>query len=159
MRLRITSSGAGRRTKLGLAFVGMVTLAGCGDGKVARYPVHGSVNIDGRPAEGAFVIFCPVDDAGPQSKSLRPSGTTDATGAFQLITITPNDGAPAGNYKVIVKWPTPPPPAGPDDRNGRGPKPGPDRLKGKYYDIDRSPLTATIEKKSNDLPPFELKTK
>ena len=55
--------------------------------------------------------------------------------------------------------PEPSGPAGPDDRNGRGPKPGPDRLKGKYYDIDRSPLTATIEKKSNDLPPFELKTK
>src|SRR5205823_6551988 len=117
-------------------------------------PVYGSVTIDGKPAEGAVVIFCPVE-AGPELKDLRPSGVTDGQGAFKLMTIQANDGAPAGKYKVLVKWPTPPPP-GAEDREGRAPKPGPDRLKGKYYDLDRTPLTATIEKKSNQLPPFEV---
>jgi hypothetical protein len=145
------------RATLYLGLAGVLAVTGCGDGKIARYPVSGSVQVDGRPAEGAIVVFCPVD-AGAELKDLRPSGLADAQGVFQLMTIQPSDGAPAGKYKIIVKWPAPPRP-GAEDRDGRGPKPGPDRLKGKYYDLDRSPLTATVEKKSNQLAPFELTTK
>ncbi len=157
MRLRIAKVGLVQRMKFGLFLAILVALAGCGDGKIARYKVSGTVNVDGKPAEGALVVFCPVD-AGPELKDLRPAGKTDAQGAFQLITIDPRDGAPAGKYKVIVKWPAPPVP-GSADREGRGPKPGPDRLKGKYYDIDRTTLSATVEKGSNNLPPFELTMK
>jgi hypothetical protein len=46
-----------------------------------------------------------------------------------------------------------------DGRDGRGTPLGPDRLKNKYYNLDSTPLAATIEEQSNDLPPFELTTK
>jgi hypothetical protein len=55
--------------------LGLSTWVGCGDGKVARYPVIGSVNIDGKPADGAMVIFCPTDGSEEVMK-LRPFGYT-----------------------------------------------------------------------------------
>ncbi len=145
-----------QRAALCFTLAGLLTLAGCGDGKIARYPAKGTVTIDGSPAEGAMVMLCPIDP-GPELKDLRPSGMTDAQGVYQLTTIDSRDGAPAGQYKVLVKWPAPPPP-GAQDRDGRGPRPGPDRLKGKYYNLDSTPLSVTIEKKSNELP-LELSSK
>jgi hypothetical protein len=156
MRPAIQRAGSLRQSVIYSAIAGLVAITGCGDGKIARYPVKGSVKVDGQPAEGAIVIFCPVD-AGPEWKDLRPSGKTDAAGEFQLLTFESNDGAPAGQYKVIINWPAPPQP-GAEDREGRGPRPGPDRLKGKYYNIDRSPFSVTVEKKTNSLEPFELKS-
>src|SRR6478752_542479 len=68
-----------------------LTIAGCdGGGKVARSPVHGSVNVDGKPTSGVMVLFCPTDGP-PEIQRLRPMGFTDAEGKFQLISINPND--------------------------------------------------------------------
>jgi hypothetical protein len=133
-----------------LVFVAPVLLAiaGCGDDRIARYPVTGSVTIDGKPAEGAMIIFCPQNPS-PEVENLRPFGKSDATGAFNLMTFDEGDGAPAGSYKVLVKWPAP---ATVDPRDGRPGAPGPDRLRGKYYNLDKTPLTATVEEKSNELP-------
>jgi len=157
MRHRTVMLCAMRLSLVSLGLAGVVVFSGCGDGKVKRYAVSGNVTVDGAPAEGAIVIFCP-SEAPAEVKDLRPSGVADAQGAFKLMSILPGDGAPAGEYKVIIKWPSVPPP-GASDREGRGPKPGPDRLKGKYYDLDKTQLKATVEKTSNQLPPFELKTK
>ena len=99
-----------------------------GGGKLKTYPVTGTVLVDGKPADGAMVIFCPINP-GPEIEQLRPSGKTDATGAFALMTFESGDGAPAADYKVLVKWPAP---AQVDARDGRGGRPGPDRLRGKY---------------------------
>ena len=46
---------------LSLSAAGLSTLAGCGDGKIRTYPVTGTVLVDGQPADGAMVIFCPVE--------------------------------------------------------------------------------------------------
>ena len=47
--------------------------AGCGDGKIARNPVSGTVNVDGKPAGGAIVTFCPVGGSVPRlAEHLRP---------------------------------------------------------------------------------------
>jgi hypothetical protein len=134
----------------------LATLAGCGDGKIRRYPVTGTVLVDGKPAEGAIVIFCPVNATG-ELENLRPFGKADASGTFQLTTVDVNDGAPAGDYKIIAQWPAPPPQG--EVRDGRPPTKGPDRLKGKYYDLDSTPLSAKVEERSNTLPPFDLKSK
>ena len=132
-----------------------VVLAGCGDGRLRRYPVNGSVLIDGRPAENAIVVFCPVDPSA-ELEHLRPAGRADAAGQFELTTYEAFDGAPAGQYKVLVKWPSPRPV---NDREGRPGALGPDRLKGKYYNLDTTPFSATIEEQANALPPFELQSK
>ncbi len=140
-----------------LAALSLVATGGCGDGKISRYPVTGTVMVDGTPAEGAQVVFCPAS-SGPELENFRPAGFTDSAGKFTLTTIDSADGAPAGPYKVLVKWQSQPASAD-DGRGGRGGPRGPDRLKGKYYNLDTTPLTATIEEKSNELPPFELSTK
>jgi hypothetical protein len=138
-----------------VALAVMLSMSGCGgDGKVARYPVNGSVNIDGKPTAGVNVIFCPTDGP-PEIQRLRPSGFTGADGKFQLITITPNDGAPAAHYKVLIQWPSKP---GNPNIPGSGPS-GEDRLHSKYMMLDQSPFQVEIKPGTNDLPPFEVKTK
>jgi hypothetical protein len=129
-------------------------IVGCGDGRIDTYPVTGTVLVDGRPAEKAMVIFCPAD-AAAEVENLRPAGVTDASGKFNLITFEAGDGAPAGSYKVLVKWPAP---SQGEDRGGRQSSigKGPDRLKGRYYNLESTPLNATVEEQSNELPPFEL---
>lgn len=141
-----------------LSLLAAVSLSGCGDGIIKRYPVVGHVTVDGNPAEGALVIFCPFN-SGPELANFRPAGVADASGAFKLTTVEPGDGAPAGNYKVLVKWCPTLPNQEDAERGGRGGAKGPDRLKGKYYNLDTTPLNVTIEKKSNELAPLDLKTK
>jgi hypothetical protein len=139
---------------LGLLLIGFVAATGCGKGKLPRYPVHGSVNVDGKPADGAMVIFCPVT-ASEEAKTKRPFGMTGADGKFELTTIVQGDGAPPGDYKVLVQWPSN---GGGDNRDGMR-SIGPDRLKGKYMNLEKAELTATVQEASTDLPPFELKSK
>jgi hypothetical protein len=134
-----------------------IFFSGCGDGRIPTYPVTGSVSVNGRPAEGAIVVFCPLGTAA-EVEHLRPAGMADASGKFTLTTFEPSDGAPSGEYKVLVKWPAPVPAAQERDARPGGANKGPDRLRGKYYSIDSTPLKATIEEQSNDLPPFELKS-
>lgn len=138
-----------------VAFVGVLVVAGCREEKPTTYSVNGQVLVDGKAAEGATVIFCPVDPS-VELKDLRPLGRTNSTGAFALMTFMIGDGAPAGHYKVLVKWPAP---ATVDPREDRGGPQRPDRLRGKYYTLDTTPLSATIEQHSNKLPPFNLSSK
>src|SRR5689334_8436765 len=108
MHLPIVGRRKHRQAVAWLTMGAALAVAGCGgDGKVARSPVHGSVNVDGKPAFGVMVMFCPVD-ASPEVQKLRPTGFTDAEGKFQLISISANDGAPPGHYKVIMQWPSGP---------------------------------------------------
>jgi hypothetical protein len=122
-------------------------LAGCSDGKIARYPVSGIVTVDGHPAEGATVVFCPVNGS-PEAMKQRPFSQTDANGKYELKTFQPGDGAPAGDYKVTIRWLA--------FSNQGGPPP--DRLGNRYWDPEKTPLTAKVVKGSNDLP-FQLSTK
>jgi hypothetical protein len=113
--------------------------------------------VDGKAADGAMVFFVPANPT-PETENLRPAGKADAAGKFNLTTIDVGDGAPAGEYKILIQWPSPMPVAD-DGRDGRGARMGPDRLKKKYYNLATTPLSVTVEEKSNDLPPFELSAK
>src|SRR3954451_14509686 len=128
---------------------GLLVGAGC-DKKMARYPVHGSVLIDGKPAENAMVIFCPVGGSEELQKH-RPFGLTGPDGKFELTTMSKADGSPTGDYKVLIQWP---------EVKGTGPggRPmfGDDRLHNRYMNLEKSQLTATIKDGPVDLPPFEL---
>jgi len=130
-----------------LLLAAFVAASGCGDGRLETYPVIGSVLVDSKPADGAMVIFCPT--TGPEELlRMRPFGFTGPDGKFELTTFDKADGLPAGEYKIIIRWPT----------GGAGSR-SPDRLKGKYMNLEQSQLTATIGPDSGELPPFELKTK
>jgi hypothetical protein len=79
--------------------IGSLAIVGCGDGRIPTYEVNGQVNVNGRPAEGAIVIFCPVNQSA-EVEHLRPAGMANASGQFTLTTFEPNDGAPAGEYSA-----------------------------------------------------------
>ena len=79
---------------LALASLAVVSIAGCGDGQIKRYPVKGSVTVDGKPADGAMVIFCPTENSSPEIQRQRPFGFTGPDGHFELTTLTKADGSP-----------------------------------------------------------------
>lgn len=89
---------------------------------------------------------------------MRPSGRAGPDGSFTLTSYEEGDGAPAGEYKVTVEWPSEDPndPSDPDDPEGQIPR-GPDWLQGRYADPATTSLTATIREGDNLLEPFLLK--
>jgi len=107
-------------------------------------PTSGQVLVNGQPANAAMVVFYHQGDWG--EKSIVPQALTDDDGRFVLSTYTMQDGAPAGEYRVTVEWPT-----------SLGKNPGPDKLGGKYAKRETSGLTARIEKGNNVLPAFDLR--
>ena len=74
-----------------------LVLAGCGGpARPAMAPASGTVLFQGKPLEGAEVVF--LSDASPRNAS----GKTDAQGKFRLTTYENFDGAVLGEYKVTV---------------------------------------------------------
>src|SRR5277367_6459881 len=88
-----------------LLFAVMVAaLAGCsGSDRKKLYPVNGAVFVQGQPAVGARVFFSPAENPA-DPRALRPFAIVDKDGAFRLTTYTAYDGAPAGDYVVIITW-------------------------------------------------------
>src|SRR5712692_350445 len=72
----------------------ILTAAGCGGDKTVK--VEGLVTLDGNPLPGATVSFMPVGEG------RAATGQTGADGSFRLGTFGTDDGALAGEYKVIV---------------------------------------------------------
>ena len=72
----------------------LLASAGCGNQNLSK--VEGVVTLDGAPLSGATVSFMPVGEG------RAASGLTDGTGYFRLSTFRTDDGALAGDYKVVV---------------------------------------------------------
>lgn len=114
------------------------------------YPARGGVTYQRKPARNFRVAFYPLN---VQWKlQFAPSAVTDENGEFHLRSYALNDGAPAGEYAVIVTWPqhlnTP-------DDLGAGPEE--DRLEGRYSDPKKPAFHFTVHEGENECPPFELK--
>lgn len=75
-----------------------LALVGAGCGGNSPVSVRGTVTLDGRPVEGATVLFI------PEGEGRQATGQTGADGSFRLTTVTSNDGAFPGNYKVVVQY-------------------------------------------------------
>lgn len=131
-----------------LCFLGCL-LAGCSASGLNS--VTGEIFVDGNPAEGALVIFHPLNSEA-KFESGYPRGITDAQGRFQLSTEGTNDGAPEGNYAVIVIWHA----GSPADEEREETATPPDRLQGKYATPELSPLRAEIKSGPNVIPAFQL---
>jgi hypothetical protein len=125
-------------------------LSGCGN-SAGLYPVSGKVTYQGEPAVGATVTFVRKGAADP-FKEVAPQGVVGEDGTFSLRG-PGGDGAVPGEYAVLVEWKE-----GAGKTKGRTPAlNAPDRFKKKYLDPGHPLLTATVEAKSNSLPPFDLK--
>jgi hypothetical protein len=116
--------------------------ASCGDGGPTLYPVSGKVYFNDQPAEGAIVVLHPADPKAPM-----PSGTAGADGSFTLRTHPHGEGAPAGDYKVVVTW------FPPNSREVENPK---NKLPPRYADPAQSSLKATVKAEPTELEPFKL---
>ena len=125
--------------------VAALLCSSCG-GKRKLYPVRGQVFYMGQPAAGALVVFHPAD--GKDLQAPKPSGQVGADGSFTLSTFAPNDGAPAGPYKVAIVWVS----GDKIDENGELPN----RLPPQYANVETSGLQAEVKEGPTDLQPFQL---
>ncbi|VTS06621.1 peptidase associated/transthyretin-like domain-containing protein [Tuwongella immobilis] len=129
----------------------MLLLVGCGgdsaDAPQPVYPVRGKIMYGGKPAVGVNVFFMPTGGTTPVDGAMNPRGVTDAGGYFELTTYKQGDGAPEGNYQVLLNWP-------PDESKERG-EMSEERLWG-WYDLYHSKLNAIVKTGNNELPPFNL---
>jgi hypothetical protein len=127
----------------------MFASIGCGN-SVGIYPVSGKVLYRGEPAVGATVTFVRMGVT-DRLQEQTPQGVVRDDGTFSLATPL-GAGAPPGEYAVLVEWKV-----GAGKIKGRSPAlNAPDRLNRRYLDPAWPLLTATVEAKTNSLPPFEL---
>jgi hypothetical protein len=151
---------------LALAILGG-TLVGCGaaggSGGPPVFPVTGVVKVNGQPVAGADIVFNLKDGSGSSF------GRTDASGNYQLTTRRSNDGAPPGDYLVVISKAdgAPPPDSAdiPQDSPNYNPfvgKAAPVKPKAKsgipakYADAKTSGLTARVLEEKNTID-FDLK--
>jgi hypothetical protein len=125
-----------------------VLVSGCGgERRPALHPVHGTVTLQGRPAEQAVVVLRP---AIPGARPNPPShGTVGPDGTFRLGTFAEADGVPVGEYLVTITWPL-------DKTDAAGDVLTIDRLKGRFAEPARSKWRVTIREGDNELEPFRL---
>jgi hypothetical protein len=115
------------------------------------YPVSGKVLFEGKPAAGAIVKFYAVDPADKKDgRTVVPQAIVDDDGSFRLTTYSSEDGAPAGKYTVSIFW------AKPSKRGDDYDKP---LLPTHYLNAETSGLTAVVEERATELPPFQLRKK
>jgi hypothetical protein len=107
-------------------------LSGCGSG---LHPVEGKVVWkDGTPAKelaGGQVVFDLPE------KKLSARGVIREDGTFRLTSLNPDDGAPAGDYKVLILEHR-------KNANADGTQLAPPILDPRYADHKTSDLTATV---------------
>jgi hypothetical protein len=111
--------------------------------------VKGKVLFKGQPAEGAQVVFRPPNEDPNAKPQPNPYGDVRADGSFTLRTEPYGDGAPAGDYIVMISWYTR---SDPED-----PLTSKSKLPAKYADPTNPILKSTVKEGSNELPPFDLK--
>ncbi|MDO4573625.1 MAG: hypothetical protein Q4D98_00255 [Planctomycetia bacterium] len=88
-----------------ILFLAIGFCVGCGDGRPRRYPVMGTLLIDGKPAElpenfigVAAVTFRPESGGRDAYANLNPDGT------FQVGNYGVEDGCPLGKFQVAVQF-------------------------------------------------------
>lgn len=97
-----------------------------------------------------MVVFHPDGSSPEDWPDGFPRGQVRTDGSFELSTYGESDGAPAGNYTVLITW-----------TQGAGAEESEDtqmidRLKGKYKDPTSSKLKATVNSGPTEVPPIRL---
>lgn len=118
-------------------------LVGCGQSGPKKYPVSGSVLVNGKPAALVRVLFFHEDQTLPGNLKM-PMGMTNDQGVFHLSTVGAQDGAIEGKYTVAFEWMS-------DNTLGQY-----DKLGGKFANPKSSTFQITVASKPNDLAPFEI---
>ena len=152
---KIVANPHGRR-RLWWCFLLVAACIGCGTKttEMPVVPVSGQMFVQSRPAVGALVVLHPLSDLAGKDWSLGyPRGSVSADGSFRIATYRGDDGAPEGQYRVLVSWTQPLEDSGSGDPENETP----DLLQERYSDPERSTLEATVTGPSTELPRFDLK--
>ena len=131
----------------------LVAANGCGSGS-SLVPAKGKLTVDGKPAEGASVLFHPA--AGPPAKI--GAAAVGADGSFALST-DGQLGIEPGSYDLSVVWPDPSVKPTEQQKMMGNVEPGPDLLKGKYMTKERAKLKVEVKSDTRELAPIDLKSK
>ncbi|HEY8505204.1 MAG TPA: hypothetical protein VIL46_11525 [Gemmataceae bacterium] len=163
------STARGRARSLAGAAVtaGVLLAAGCAPAEEPRmpvFPVEGKVTFRGRPAAGAVVVLRPLNNPDDPVWDVGfPRAAAGRDGSFRVTTYGGGDGAPAGEYAVLIEWFGSPPEGGgtgPDEESdpesGAGEEEE-DRLGGRYSDPNNPPFKVRIREGPNTVGPFNLK--
>jgi hypothetical protein len=149
MRIRLPGfiTPVHQRVVLVAAFLAaLVCAAGCRQKsptsvRVPTYPVHGRLTIDGAPAPGAMVKFMSAEHV-----RRVPTAIVREDGSFSVSFYDNEDGAPAGEYKLLVAWMQTPPQGGLAQ----------DRLGGRFLEPSKPVATVVVSAGQNNLEPIEL---
>ncbi len=127
-----------------LLFVGVV-FCGCSTAPSGpeKFPVQGSVQINGSPAVQVAVTLHHTDPA-VQGNLKFPTGVTGADGRFELSCEGDRDGAIAGEYRVSLAWMSSP------ELDAF------DMLQSAYSDPAKTGIVARVPAADGELPPFVL---
>ena len=134
----------------------ILTLSSCkGKDGPKLYPAKGKVTLaDGEIPAGATVILQPVGASDGDTKkpnTLRPSGKVTSDGTFVLSTHPHGEGAPAGEYAVLVTW---------YPENARELDNPSSMLPPVYASAETTPIPkVTIQEGPNELAPITLEAK
>ena len=134
------------------------SMAGCGEkptNETPVYPVQGCLLVDGMPAAGAKIALHRADTT--DDRGHFPRATVDKDGTFRLSTFVHEDGAPAGEYIVTVRWPDPKVVV--RDPYGESEEVPPDLLNGRFATPRASNLRITVPKQPTRLALFDLASK
>ena len=112
--------------------------------EVKRGILPGRVTFKGEPMPFAVITFFPKDK--PFAQALKARATADRDGVFKLTTYELNDGAPEGEYGVILYVPL----SEPDPLALEVPNP-PDKLKHAYLDPAKSKLSFVVKAEPNTI--------
>lgn len=134
--------------------------AGCAsEDKLATEPVQMAVFHQDKPATGAVVSLVPAPDTLASRNALKPAGSVDEEGMVVFTTYENGDGAPVGEYQIVIYWP---------DHSSRSDRQtmakrlqsgqvlSPDRLRGEYATTESSPWSVTVEEGENSLGPIHI---
>jgi len=113
------------------------------------YPVKGKLLVGEQPAVGAMVIFHPVGSTPEEWAGGYPRARVGGDGTYELETYGDKDGAPAGEYRVLVTWTQ----SGSEETEDTQMI---DRLKGRYSDYSRSTLKAKVDAGPTEVPVIKL---
>jgi hypothetical protein len=133
---------------------GVFFLVGC-DSSPRLEAVTGSVQVDGKSATGAIIMFLPET---PGDMKITPAtATTGADGTFKMSTGAAG-GVKAGKYIVTVIWPDPKVKISDAQRMmGASASDAPDLLAGRYATREKTTIKVEIKPGDNKLDPFQLK--
>jgi hypothetical protein len=106
---------SGRSLLLFALAVGVSFIPACGEGPpkppgaVPTVPVKGQIHVDGKPLHGIQVWLAPAEagdnkQATPAQVPSNHTGGTDKDGNFFISTYFTNDGAPAGDYVLVLYY-------------------------------------------------------